>query len=96
MPWRPALLRLRHDDLDGGDDVEDVGAVALDDADADRGLAIEAGVALRILERAAHFGDVPEVDDALAVHLHWQSQHVFRGFDDARHLDGEAALLRLH
>jgi len=52
-------------------------------------------VAGRVLERAAHFGNIPERHDGVGRAFDRQAQRVGAGADDAGHLDGKAALPRV-
>ena len=46
----------------------------------------------RVLERAAHFGDIAERHDSICRPLDRQAEGIGAGADDARNLDGKAAL----
>ena len=89
---RPFLAFLGDDAAHVVGGVEDVGAGALDDFHQQGLFAVEGGVAGRVLERAAHFGDIAERHDGVGRALDRQAERVSAGADDARNLDGKAAL----
>ena len=80
MPCRPGLGDLVGRGLHFVDDVDDVGAELLDDAERDRRLAVDVGVAGRILERAGDLRHVAEGDDGIARGLDRQRVDVGRAW----------------
>jgi hypothetical protein len=77
--------------LNARDRIDDVLADPFFDFDGNRRIAIEAQIDTAVEKCTAYVGDVLQRDHAVAADLDWQAQYVLRAFDEARHLNGEAA-----
>ena len=75
--------------------LDDVCADPLLDFDGDRGLAVDPGDRLGILERRAHGGEIPHPHDCVGHRHHGEVGHVLRGLDQGGDLDRVLAFLAL-
>ena len=91
MPAGQDLVGLGDGGADGFDGIDCIGADPLLDLQRHDAAAVDPGVSRRVLEGAAHAGDVAQAHDAVALGADRQVQQVVGLVEQARHLDGEVA-----